>query len=203
VTPGGLDALVVILLLFSLWHASGALGPRSTAAFFGITAVTSWAFEELGVVTGLVYGPYHYTATLGPWLGSVPILIPLAWFALAYPTYVVVDLIACRWQPATPRGRGRSRLVALALLGAVLMAAWDLVLDPILSGPTYRAWVWEAGRPGAGVPAQNYIGWILTAFTVYFLYRSFERWAMTPACPAGSPGTLGVHRSRRRTEEMT
>src|SRR5450756_306903 len=26
--------------------------------------VTSWTFEEAGVLTGLVYGPYHYTCLL-------------------------------------------------------------------------------------------------------------------------------------------
>ncbi len=61
--PGGLTSLTVILLLFSLWHASYALGVRLTLAFFAITAVTSWIFEEVGVATGLVFGPYHYTAT--------------------------------------------------------------------------------------------------------------------------------------------
>ena len=62
---GGLNGLIVTLLLFSLWHASVALGVRLTFAFFAITTVTSWIFEEVGVVTGLVYGPYHYTAPLG------------------------------------------------------------------------------------------------------------------------------------------
>ena len=43
---GGLNGLIVILLLFSLWHASCALGVRLTLAFFAITTVTSWIFEE-------------------------------------------------------------------------------------------------------------------------------------------------------------
>src|SRR5664279_1518723 len=77
VIPGGLNTLTVIVLLLTLWHASHVLGVRRTLAFFAITAVTSWLFEELGVSTGLIYGPYHYTSTLGPLLGSVPVLIPL------------------------------------------------------------------------------------------------------------------------------
>ncbi len=173
VNLGGLNGLIVILLTFSLWHASVSLGVRLTLAFFTITTVTSWIFEELGVATGLVYGPYHYTATLGPWLGSVPVLIPLAWFVLVYPTYVVANLIVDGWPVGTPGGRGH--LVRLALIGALVMAAWDLVVDPILSGPTVGAWVWERGGPYYGVPLQNSLGWIATAFTVYLLYRSVER----------------------------
>ena len=106
VTLGGLNGLIIILLLFSLWHASVALGVRLTLAFFAITTVTSWTFEEVSVLTGLVYGPYHYTATLGPWLGSVPILIPLAWFMLVYPSYVVANLIVHGWPVGTPAAFG-------------------------------------------------------------------------------------------------
>jgi Carotenoid biosynthesis protein len=61
-----------------------------------------WTFEEVSVLTGLVYGPYHYTATLGPWLGSVPVLTPLAWFMLVYPSYVVANLIVHGWPVGTP-----------------------------------------------------------------------------------------------------
>jgi putative membrane protein len=170
---GGLNDLIVILLVFSLWHASVALGVRLALAFFAITTVTSWIFEEIGVATGLIYGPYHYTSTLGPWLGSVPILIPLTWFVMVYPSYVVANLIVDGWPVGTPGDRGH--LVGLVLLGALVMTAWDLVADPVLSGPTVGAWVWERGGPYYGVPVQNYLGWIVTAFTVYFLYRSVER----------------------------
>src|SRR5665811_1600689 len=75
----------------------------------------------------------------------------------------------------TPGGRGH--LVRRALVGALVMTAWDLVVDPILSGPTVGAWVWERGGPYYGVPVQNYLGWIVTTFTAYVLYRSVEqRW---------------------------
>ena len=172
-TSGGLQALVVVLALFCAWHAWITLGPRLAAAFLAIAVVTSWALEELGVVTGLVFGGYHYTSALGPSIGSVPILIPVAWFALAYPTSVLVDLVAGRWVAGSPGG-GR-RLVALAMAGALAMTAWDLALDPILSGPTWRAWVWEAGGPAGAIPAQNYVGWAATAFAIFIAFRLVQR----------------------------
>jgi uncharacterized membrane protein len=194
---GGLNGLIVILLVFSLWHASVALGMRLALAFFAITTVTSWIFEEIGVATGLIYGPYHYTSTLGPWLGSVPILIPLTWFVMVYPTYVAANLIVDGWPVGTPGGRGH--LVRLTLFGALVMAFWDLVADPVLSGPTVGAWVWERGGPYYGVPVQNFLGWIVTAFTVYLLYRSVERRSMPqPVGPlAGGLGGISSSPTRR------
>ena len=176
-TADGLPALVVILALFCMWHAWTALGPRLAAAFLVIAIAVSWALEEIGVATGLVYGPYHYTATLGPSIGAVPVLIPLAWFALAYPTSVLVDLVAGRW--AGGAAGGLPRLIGLAAAGALLMTAWDLALDPILSGPAYRAWVWAADGPAGGtaggIPAQNYVGWFATAFTIFLASRLVQR----------------------------
>jgi uncharacterized membrane protein len=182
VIPGGLNTLTVILVLFSVWHASYTLGARLTVAFFVITATTSWVFEEVGVATGLVFGHYHYTAALGPWLGSVPVLIPLAWFMMVYPSYVVANLIVDGRVVGSTGPRGH--LLGLAFLGALVMTAWDLLADPLLSGPTFRAWVWEQGGAYYGVPIQNYLGWVVTTFVVFALYRSLERrWKPRPAGP--------------------
>jgi uncharacterized membrane protein len=171
--PGGLNSLTVIVLLLTLWQASHSLGARRTLAFFSITVVTSWLFEELGVSSGLIFGPYHYTSALGPLLGAVPVLIPFAWFVLAYPSYVVANVIMDRVPARIPGSPGD--LIGLALFGALVMTATDLMVDPILSGPSFRAWVWDtAGRP-YGVPAENYFGWIVTAFIIHLSYRSIER----------------------------
>ena len=186
--PGGLNTLTVIVLLLTLWHASHVLGVRRTLAFFAITAVTSWLFEEIGVSTGLIYGPYHYTSSLGPWLGSVPVLIPLAWFVLVYTSYALANLIADRLPGGL--GGGRRPLIVLALVGALVITALDLVVDPILSGPGFRAWVWQTAGPYYGVPIQNYVGWIATAFMVHLACRSWERRAMVQ--PVVQPPTTHV-----------
>ena len=171
--PGGLNTLTVIVLLLTLWHASVGFGPRLTSVFFATTVVMSWLFEEIGVTTGFIYGPYHYTSALGSRLGSVPVLIPLAWFLLVYTSYGLTNLIADRW-PGGLVGGGR-HLIRLALLGSLVITALDLVVDPILSGPGFHAWVWDGAGPYYGVPIQNYLGWIATAFVVHLLWRSMER----------------------------
>jgi putative membrane protein len=171
--PGGLASLTVILTVFSLNHAWYSIGGRLTTLFFSLSAAISWAIEEGGVATGLVYGGYHYTSYLGPKLADVPLLIPLAWFMMIYPSYVVANLLIGRRAAGT--GTGVRALVVAAAVSAVVMTAWDLVVDPILSGPTVRAWVWESGGGYFGVPIQNYFGWLGTTFIVYGAYRALEQ----------------------------
>lgn len=173
-TFGGVALPTLALMLFSLFHAIYALGWRHTLVFFVISAVVSWGFEQVGVATGAVYGPYHYTEVLGPKLGHVPLLIPIAWFMMIYPSYVIANLLVTG-RPLVSRP-GLGRLVWLAFIGALVMTAWDLSVDVILSGPGAQAWIWHDGGPYFGIPVQNFAGWVLTTFTVYILYRLFERW---------------------------
>ena len=172
---GGTQTQTLILVLFSLTHALYALGWRHALVFFATSAVISWAYEQVGVATGAIYGVYHYTDYLGPKLGHVPLLIPLAWFMMIYPSYIIANLIADD-RPIGSRG-SLKHIVWLAFLSAAVMTAWDLIIDPILSGPNVQAWIWEQGGPYFGIPIQNYIGWMLTTFTVYLVYRLFEHWA--------------------------
>ena len=192
--PDELTLLTSILALFSLTHAWYSIGGRLTLVFFGLSAVIAWAYEQAGVATGLVFGAYHYTDYLGPKLGNVPYLIPLAWFMMIYPSYVIANLVLSGH--ATGTRAGVAWLVRLAAVSAVVMTAWDLVVDPILSGPSAQAWIWENGGPYFGIPIQNFLGWLLTTFTVYLTYRAIEQRVAQPAVlgqvGAGAAGPLGA-----------
>jgi uncharacterized membrane protein len=178
---GGLFGQTLLLVAFSLVHSLGSLGWRHTLVFFAATAVVSWCFEQLGVATGIVYGHYHYTAVLGWKLGHVPVLIPLAWYMMIYPSYVIATILASGASPS----RGRGRVLGPAFLGAMIMTAWDLVVDPLLSGPAVKAWVWEQGGPYFGIPLRNFLGWMITTFVVYVLYGLFAAGARRKHQPSG------------------
>jgi uncharacterized membrane protein len=171
--PGGIDVSTALLLIASFTHALYALGVRHTLIFATLSAVISWTFEQVGVATGAIYGAYHYTDYLGVKLGHVPLQIPMAWFMMIYPSYIIANLIA-DGRPTGSRG-GLGRIAGLSFLTAMVMTAWDLVVDPMLSGPAFKAWIWEQGGPYLGVPTQNFVGWLLTTFTVYGAYRLYER----------------------------
>ncbi|HUP24329.1 MAG TPA: carotenoid biosynthesis protein [Thermoanaerobaculia bacterium] len=164
------EILVPVFAVFSLVHCAYLLGWRHTAAFFAIAAVVSMGAELIGTVTGAIFGEYHYTEVLGPKLfGEVPIVIPLAWFLMLYPSWLIANLMV-RGEPV-PVSRGFGDLAWRSLLGALVMTAWDLTLDPYMVGFA-GAWVWD--QPGAyfGIPIQNYVGWVGTSFVVLLLFQA-------------------------------
>jgi putative membrane protein len=176
--PGGIGIKTLFMMLFSIFHAAYVLGWRHTLLFFGITVAVSWSYEHVGVETGLIYGAYHYTDALGLKLGHVPIIIPIAWFMMIYPSYIIANLIGSGRQMMTRDKKKNNnnpitlvQILWLSFLSAVIMTAWDLVVDPYLSGPTERAWIWEDGGQYFGVPLHNFGGWLLTTFTIYFIFR--------------------------------
>lgn len=163
VQPTVTTLLTVLAFVFALLHGSVRLGWTKTLLLVGVTFGISLLFESVGVATGLIYGPYHYTHLLGPmFLGLVPYLIPLAWFMMMYPSFI----IAARLIPDTWLGWRRS--LAVAAVGALVMTAWDLVMDPFMVMAGH--WVWETQGAYFGIPLQNYWGWWLTSFVTLILF---------------------------------
>ncbi len=184
---------------FALLHASQRLGWKNAMILLGLSFVVSLFFESLGVATGLVYGPYHYTDLLGPkFLGLVPYLIAAAWFMMMYPSFVIADRLI-------PISLNKvQRMLCLASAGGLIMTAWDVVMDPIMVKAGH--WVWETNGAYFGVPLQNYWGWWLTVFCVFMLYllitgahtgtqdNKFDRMALTAylVLAAGNCITAGM-----------
>ena len=152
----------VAFTAFSLIHAITLLGLRRALLFAAACAVVTWSYEEVGILTGAVYGHYHYSDQLGFKLGEVPALIPLAWFMMVYASWIVASFLlqgisAKAWPAAAMR----------VVVAALTVTAWDAVMDPGMA----RAgiWTWEGGGPYFGVPLQNTVGWLITTATVYAL----------------------------------
>ncbi len=184
------SVLVPACTLFSLVHSTIMLGHKRALVLFGLCFAISLAAETFGQSTGLLFGPYYYTDILGPKVfGRVPLLIPLAWYMMFYPSYVVANVLA--ESSLVSRNAGPAWIVCMALVSAVLMTAWDLTMDPVMSfnvcGPHLQlcpvldqakmghpAWVWIDGGPHFGVPLRNFAGWMITAFVVFLIYRFAE-----------------------------
>ena len=145
-----------------------AVGWRRTLVFFAAATLISLASELLGTTTGLPFGAYAYTAGLGyKVLGHVPFSVPLSWFYMGFAAFLLAGRLAAGW-----------RRVAL---GALLLAAWDLVLDPAMANGALRLQFWVWRQPGLyyGMPVQNLAGWVLVGLA--FMAVARLAWRADPA----------------------
>jgi putative membrane protein len=169
--------LTLIAFAFALSHGSVYLGWKPVLGLLGITFGVGLLSESLGVLTGWVYGAYHYTERLGPlFLGLVPYLIPVAWFMMIYPSYVIADQLIPAQESV------RHRFLWVAALGAVIMTSWDLVMDPLMVAGKH--WIWETPGVYFGIPLQNYRGWWATAFIVFTAFGWYFRERIGPQHPS-------------------
>lgn len=145
-------ATVITFFLASATHAWLARGIRWTLAYIAIAAGIGLIVEAIGTATGLPFGEYSYADSLGPRVLGVPIVVPLAWAMMAYPVLLAAQRLA-------------SSRIGITIVGAWLLASWDLFLDPQMVAEGH--WTWADPSPALpgipGIPMSNYLGWLLTA----------------------------------------
>lgn len=127
--------------------------PRAATAAAATAAATT-AVERIGTQTGVPFGRYAYTPALRPQVLHVPVIVPLAWFAMGLPAREAAH--AALAERSTPTRR--------IVLGAAALTAWDLFLDPQMVGEGY--WVWARRGLYRGIPLGNFAGWFLTSLGV-------------------------------------
>ena len=167
-------ATAVAVLLFaatSLAHARAALGLRTAAVLLGVAGGLGLLAEAVGTATGFPFGAYEYTGTLGPSVATVPLVIPLAWTMMSWPALLagrrLAGAVLTRRRTAGTRDGLPSRSLT-AVLGGLVLASWDLYLDPQMVAAGHWAWAQpDPGLPGVpGIPLTNYAGWILVSVVV-------------------------------------
>lgn len=160
ITP--VNLLVVAGLLFyshSKWDAR-------TIIVLAVIAISSFLVEAVGVNTGLIFGEYSYGRTLGPALLNTPLMIGVNWIILVYICHSVAVMIFERLPDRSAVGQFYAKAPALmvAIVGAVLMVAYDFVLEP--SAIELDMWTWA----GEGIPLQNYLAWYFFSFVFILLF---------------------------------
>ena len=141
-------AVVVLFFLASVSHAVVHRGPLWATGLVLITAGGGLVAEAVGVRTGIPFGDYSYTGTLGPEVLDVPVVVPMAWTMMAYPLLLAARRLTRRF---------------VAPVGGFGLAAWDVFLDPQMVDD--GRWRWADPTPGLpgidGVPLTNFAGWLL------------------------------------------
>lgn len=132
-----------------------------------VLAAFTWGIELVGVLTGLPYGEFAYGLELGPMLFDlVPVGLPVFYFPILLNSYLLALLFL-----------GTSTLPRRFALTLAVVLALDLVLDP--GAVALGFWGWD--DPGAyyGVPAINYLGWLLSgSVAIAVLQLSFDHEAV-------------------------
>lgn len=185
---GAITLLVIgasILMFASSWASAIALlGARAARRFVALGVAAGWFAEQMGASHGWFFGAYTYTEVLGPALGDVPVVIPLMWFALCHAGYVIANLIV--WQTPADGVAAPGRAAVMALLGALIVTAYDLGADPYMV-LTLKAWIMtKTDGWWFGETLQGFVGWVFVSFVILFSFRmSLRRWAPQPAARIG------------------
>lgn len=104
--------------------------------------------EGIGVNTGLLFGNYHYPATLGPQLFGVPIIIGINWAMLVYCIGSLLNHL-------------KVNPLLIAVLGAIGITAMDFLIEPF--AVKHNLWVWKNNI----IPTKNYLGWFGISFVLF------------------------------------
>jgi putative membrane protein len=153
--PAATQAIVGLMLGTSASEAVAARGATRGLGLVAAAGGVGFAAEVAGVATGRPFGHYRYSERLGPRVRGVPLLAAAAWALLARPAWVVAGLLT-------------RRRVARVAIAAGALTAWDVFLDPRMVREGY--WTWPGGGHYEGVPASNFLGWLVTATAVFAVF---------------------------------
>lgn len=176
----------VVMFSFCWVSAIHLLGARSALHFILIAVTVGWLAEQLGSSYGWFFGDYTYTDVLGPTIGDVPVVIPLMWFALCYIAYVIANLMV--WQTPSDGATPLAQTVAMSLLAAMIVTAFDLGADPYM---VYKLKAWIMAKTDGwwfGETVQGFFGWVFVSFVIVFSFRLSLRGQPPRATLAGARG---------------
>lgn len=153
-------ATVLVAATAVVLQGWSTLGLKYASRYLAITALFAWSIETIGVTTGWPFGEYAYATTLGPSVGGVPLVVPLAWVMMAHPILVAARALNARWA---------------AFIGGFGLMAWDVFLDPMMVEAGH--WSWKQASPALwgvpGIPLSNFAGWLLSGVMLMALLHAF------------------------------
>jgi uncharacterized membrane protein len=143
-------------------HGYRTLGLSGLLRFMVPAIALSLGSELLGTSTGFPFGHYAYLSGLGYKVaGLVPFTIPLSWFYLGFSAYLLAYSGLRAGLSHWNLGDFGLKMLAVGL-GAVLLTAWDLVLDPAMSQAPFPFWEFQEVGAFFGMPYRNLVGWVGT-----------------------------------------
>ena len=146
-------ATVFVAAVAMVVHGHLSYGFKYSSRYLPIAYAFGLGIEVLGVRTGWPFGVYEYDASLGVQLFGVPLIVPCAWVMMVHPCLCAARRIAGNW---------------VFLYGGIVMAAWDLFLDPLMVSS--GRWTWVVSGPHVPfqpeIPLSNTFGWLLSGMVL-------------------------------------
>lgn len=178
VLPPAFAVLHVAAMIFMAgFHSVHHIGAKPAGVFFAMMVVLEWIAEQVNISgSGWVFGHVTYDDHLvGPKLGDVPIIVPIAFAALVWPTFVMVNLLLEQRVVVLRKREGLVPLAWRCALYALVHTAWSFAIEPTcMATGLYGYDRLSAGTATFyGVPMSELRGWAILAFIQFFAYSRF------------------------------
>lgn len=139
-----LTPMSIVLSCFLVFTSHKSFTPRffilSIALF-----LLGFLVEVAGVMTGTIFGSYHYGQTLGISFMNVPLVMGLNWLVLIYCTGSMLNNF-------------KLNSIVKSICGATILVLLDLLIEQVAIRNDF--WHWENRE----IPLQNYIAWWVISF---------------------------------------
>jgi uncharacterized membrane protein len=173
------------------------LGWRDVLSFILVGYLISFASELSSINNGFPYGWYYYidaTSNRELWIAGVPFFDSLSYVFLSYCSYstalfILTPLAMRGWDPVLLETRAIRRSFSVLLLGSLLQAYLDIIIDPVsLQGSRWflgQIYGYREKGHHFGVPLSNYLGWWLVSALMIFALQRFASRSHGPQPPKG------------------
>jgi uncharacterized membrane protein len=183
------QGLAAIGIAAACAHAVLFYGWRDAAVLLVICLVTTFTMENIGSVTGIPFGRYHFEVGSNLiHVGVIPVIVGPLWFGMGYFAWILAGILLGRTGPDL---HGTFETLTRPIVAAFAMAQWDVVMDPP-EATISKVWIWHDGGGYFGVPLSNYLGWLLTGWLFYQAFAIYLGRRQIAAQPIGRQRAFGL-----------
>jgi putative membrane protein len=188
---------VVSLVVVFMVVAAAERGWLRMVIWLVVGTLLGWLSEFTSTRTGFPFSWYeYYPANFANelWLGGIPLFASLSFAALSYfghsAAYTLLSPLH-RGPGGIERTENMQLLLSLKVaLWASLLATWtDFVVDPVAHLGEYWVlgkiyfWITTSTAWHFDVPLWNYLGWLVTIFTIVYANQRIDRYLLNLGIP--------------------
>jgi uncharacterized membrane protein len=153
----GLTILYVSCLIYILKK------DKTMVLFFVSSTFYALLFENMNIL--LSYnnvGGYYYNSNFRVFVAHLPLFVALAWSIIIYSSLKIASSLGLKKQ-------------SVPFVAALLVLLVDLSIDVVAIRLNYWFWIGYSFKEGYfGVPANNFIGWLLVSFAWFYFDQKFN-----------------------------